>query len=196
MRKVFVISLHHCATQSTNLFLRNAGLRTCHWPGIVNGVNYEKQIVGWETQPDKIVEILHPVFGGFDAFSDVPLPVLYQELDAVYPESKFIAVFRNPVDWVRSVRRHCGIRPLNPFERAQYWRYLEAKPTHLGSLPNDCLVRMYLRHYEELIAYFNGRKNLLLVNLSDPEIGDKLAAFIRVEPQQFPRFDRYTGSHR
>jgi hypothetical protein len=60
---------------------------------------------------------------------------------------------------------------------------------NLGSLPHDCLVRMYLRHYEELIAYFNGRKHLLLVNLSDPEIGDKLAAFIGVEPREFPRLD-------
>ena len=88
--KIFAISLHRCATQSTDLFLRKAGYRTCHWPDNVNGIDYQSQIVGIEEQPDRIVDVLRPVFDAFDAFSDVPIPAIYRELDVVVREQRVL----------------------------------------------------------------------------------------------------------
>src|SRR5690349_12829936 len=103
-KKIFVVSLHRSATQSTDLFLRNAGLNTCHYPSIVDGICYELRCLGWETVPQKIVVLLRRVFDSFDVVSDLPIPAIYEELDAMYPAAKFIAVYRKPSDWLRSVR--------------------------------------------------------------------------------------------
>ena len=189
MPKTFVVSLHRCAAQSTELFLKNAGLKTCHWPAVVDGVDYQSQIVGSETARKKIVRILKPVFDAYDAVSDVPLPALYRELDEAYPDARFVAIYRNPFDWIRSVRRHCADRPLDAYERVQYWRYLDDRPERLEDIADDVLLRVYLRHYSRLAAYFHGRQNFLLVDLGDREIGAQIASFLGVPPAEFPRVD-------
>lgn len=203
MTKIFVISLHRCATQSTGLFIQNAGFREFHWPAVVDGVDYQSRIVGAEANPARIVEILRPALDAYDGFDDVPIPALYQELDAVYPDSKFIAVYRNPFDWVRSVRQHCGGRLLEPYERAQYWRYFPDHPPTLDVVTDAALVQMYLRHYQEIVSHFEGRDNLALVDLSDSDIGQKLASFLKVPAARFPQYDykkdgqiRYDSKHR
>lgn len=189
MTKVFVVSLHRSATQSTGELLRNAGLRSQHWPAHVDGVDYQSQVVGHETAPEKIVNILRPVFDAYDAFDDVPLPALYRELDRIYPDARFIAVYRDPFEWVRSVRQHCRGRLLHPYERVQYWRYLPDRPASLDDISDDDLVALYLRHHDELVRYFSGRGNFLLGNLTDPDLGKKITNFLKLPARDFPRVD-------
>jgi glycosyltransferase involved in cell wall biosynthesis len=193
MGKVFIISLHRCGTQSTGLFMQNAGLRRCHWPAVVNGVDYQSKIVGMETETIKIAAILSPVFDAFDVVDDVPVPVLYKELAVMYPDAKFIAVCRNPFDWLRSVRNHCGSRVLDPYERAQYWKYLDNRPVSLQDVPDDALVAMFLRHYQDVLKHFAGRDNFLLVDLGDPEIALKVSSFVGFSGRIFPKFDYKTN---
>lgn len=187
--KVFVVSLHRCATQSINLFLQNAGFRGGHYLDYVDGIDYETQTIGFESEPGQVAEILRPAVEKFDALSDVPIPGIYKELDAGFPGAKFIAVYRNPFDWVRSVRHHCKGRPLTPYERVQYWRYLGDRPTYLDEVSDERLLAMYLRHNQELLHHFIGRPDLLLVDLTDSEIGNKIAAFLDVVPGEFPDID-------
>jgi glycosyltransferase involved in cell wall biosynthesis len=187
--KIFVVSLHRCATQSTERFLRNAGFAACHWPAVVDGVDYQSRVVGAEISSKKIVEILRPVFDAYEAFDDLPLPALYEELDRAYPDSLFIALRRDPLDWVRSVRIHCHSRPLELYERTQYWRYLERRPITLEEVSDDDLVRMHERHYQGLQAYFQERSNFLLLELGDSLLGRKLSSFLKVPPAGFPNID-------
>ena len=189
MAKIFVVGLHRCAGQSVELFLRNVGFRTCHWPAIVEGIDYQSKIDGLETARTTIVKILRPVFDAYDAVSDVPLPALYRELDRAYPDARFIAIYRNPFDWVRSVRQHCAGRPLDLYERVQYWHYLSDKPHRLDEVTDDRLIGMFWQHYANLTAHFAGRGNLLLVDLGEPEIGRLLSTFLDIAPAEFPRFD-------
>ena len=189
MARIFVISLHRCATQSTALFIGIAGIRALHWAAAVDGVDYQSKIIGAETDPARIVEILRPVLDGVEALADVPLPAIYQELDASYPNAKFIAVRRDPLAWLRSVRRHCASRALDPYECAQYWRYLPDRPPTLDGVTDAALVQMFQRHYQEVASHFEGRDKLLLVDLADPDIGRKLASFLNVLPARFPHVD-------
>lgn len=188
-RKIFVVSLHRSATQSTDLFLRNAGLNTCHWPSIVDGIRYELKCLGSETAPEKIVEVLRPVFDGVDAVSDVPIPAIYEELDATYPDAKFVAVYRNPTDWVQSVRRHTRSENLGIYERVLYWRYLHNKPMTLDDVPDDVLANLHRLHHEGLITHFKHRNNFLLVDIVDPAIAEKILSFLEITSSCFPRFD-------
>ncbi|HEX3883392.1 MAG TPA: sulfotransferase [Stellaceae bacterium] len=189
MPKVFVVSLHRSATQSTGTFLRQSGLGVCHWPARVDGVDYQAKVVGIETDRKQIVGMLRPVWEAYDAFDDVPLPVLYRELDEAYPDARFVALYRDPFEWVRSIRVHCRGRVLDPYERVQYWHYLDEKPEKLDDVPDDRLIAMHLRHHEELMTYFRGRGNFMLANLADPDVGKKLSAFLKVPPRNFPLVD-------
>jgi glycosyltransferase involved in cell wall biosynthesis len=189
LSKIFVVNLHRSATQSVERFLRNAGFTTCHWPAVVHDVDYQSKIVGAEISPKKIVEILRPVFDAYDSFDDLPIPAIYEELDRAYPNSLFFALYRDPLDWVQSVRLHCHSRPLDLYERAQYWRYLERRPVTLEEVSDDDLIQMHRTHYESLKAYFSGRDDFLLLELRDPLLGQKLSSFLNIAPTDFPYID-------
>jgi glycosyltransferase involved in cell wall biosynthesis len=189
LSKIFVVSLHRSGTQSTERFLRNAGFTTCHWPAVVDDIDYQSKIVGAEISPKKIVEILRPVFGAYDGFGDLPIPAIYEELDRSYPGSLFFALYRDPRDWVQSVRIHCHSRPLDLYERAQYWRYLDRRPITLEEVSDDDLIQMHHSHHEALKTYFAGRDNFLLLELHDPLIGQKLSSFLKIAPTDFPHID-------
>ena len=193
MGKVFIISLHRCGTQSTGLFLEDAGLRRCHWPAVVDGIDYQSRIIGAETDPGRITDILSSLFDRFDVFDDVPFPILYKELAAQYQDARFVAVHRNPIDWVRSVSHHCGSRPLDPYERAQYWRYLAKRPLSLDAVTDSELFAMFLDHYQIIAEHFAGRGNLLAVDLADADIGRKIADFAGIHGGRFPYYDYKTA---
>lgn len=189
MSKVFVLSLHRSATQSTVELLRGAALRTCHWPARVAGVDYQAQVEGIETQLDKIVRLLHPVIESHDALADVPFPALYRELDAQYPGSRFIAIRRHPADWIRSVRKHCGGRALDPYERVQYWSCLESRPASLDEVSDDELLQMHRRHHERMLAHFRGRDDFLLADMPAEDLGERISDFLGVPARRFPLVD-------
>jgi glycosyltransferase involved in cell wall biosynthesis len=191
MPKIFVVGLHRSGTQSAGQFLREAGLRVCEWVSGIDGVDYQSKVNGIETARGHIVDLLRPVFETFDAFKDVPLPVLYRELDAAYPGAKFFAVRRDPTDWVQSVRKHCASRMLDPYERVQYWHYLVDRPTSLDAVSDGRLLEMHRRHHAALAEHFAGRDNFLLVDLGDLAVGEKLAAFLGVPPRVFPHVDAF-----
>jgi hypothetical protein len=189
MSKVFIISLHRCGTQSTGLFLQAAGLRRCHWPAVVDGIDYQSRIVGAEADSARITDILSPLFDRFDVFDDVPFPILYQDLSTKYQDARFVAVHRDPIDWVRSVRDHCGSRLLDPYERAQYWRYLAKRPLSLDEVTDSELFAMFLDHYQNISEHFANRGNLLAVDLADADIGRKIADFAGIRGGRFPDYD-------
>jgi hypothetical protein len=164
--KIFVVSLHRSATQRTARFLQDAGFASCHWPAIVDGVDYQWKTIGVETSAKAVVEILRPVFDAYEAFDDLPLPALYEELDKAYPGSLFVALRRDPLDWVRSVRTHCHSRSLGGYERVQYWRYLDRRPITLDEVSDDDLVRMQQQHYRGLQAYFRDAAIFFCSNLT------------------------------
>jgi hypothetical protein len=49
-----------------------------------------------------------PLAYNHDAFSDNPWPLLFREMDARFPGSKFILTVRDPQRWLASLERHFG----------------------------------------------------------------------------------------
>jgi hypothetical protein len=194
--KIFVLSLHRCATQSTHdLFLR-AGVDAIHWPVVVGDVDCETQVIGRELDSDFIVDILAPVIASATAFSDVPFPTIYESLAKKYSDARFLAISRSPFDWVRSVRRHVGGRSLYPYEKVQYWRYLKDKPESLVDVTDDDLVLMFVEHYVELHKFFSNKRNFKLFNLEDPELGHNICDFLEMQPLSFGNVDESINAGR
>ena len=145
--------------------------------------------IGVETSPKAIVEILRPVFDAYEAFDDLPLPALYEELDKAYPGSLFVALRRDPLDWARSVSTHSSLALPGARPALKYWRYLDRRPITLDEVSDDDLLRMHQQHYRGLQAYFRRRSNFLLLELDDRLIGQKLSYFLNVPSTNFPNID-------
>jgi len=84
--KIFGIGLHRSGTSSLAAALRVLGYRTLQTPiSVFNDIN-------------------QPCLEENDAFTDLPIPLLYKELDQKYPGSKFICTIRDVDKWLASVK--------------------------------------------------------------------------------------------
>jgi hypothetical protein len=124
INKAFLLNLNRSGTQSVHDHFIRAGLSTVHWPAVVDGIDYERQVMGREHNLDFVADLLGPVFARATAASDVPVPVLDRQLEKRYENARFLSVRRESGEWVSSVRRHIGGRTLHPFEKVQYFQYL------------------------------------------------------------------------
>ncbi|MBL8583997.1 MAG: hypothetical protein JNL61_17460 [Rhizobiaceae bacterium] len=91
----------------------------------------------------------------FDAFQDNPWPVLYREMDAAFPGSKFILTERAPEAWIDSAVTHFGDKHTPMRE----WIYGYGMP--LGH--EDVYLARFHRHNAEVRAYFADRPGDLLI---------------------------------
>ena len=97
--KVFCIGFHKTGTTSLGVALRRLGYRVTG----PNGVKDRKI-------SENVFPMAHDLVKKYDAFQDNPWPIIYKEMDAAYPGSKFILLERNPESWIRSQVKHFGRR--------------------------------------------------------------------------------------
>lgn len=144
MSRVFCIGFHKTGTTSLAAALRRLGYRVSDAFGV---------------RDPRIGETLIPRARArlelFDAFRDLPWPVLFRELDAWSPGARFIFTRRDEDAWWRSVLAHFGSvgTPLRAWVyggtgapvgaeavwRARYAAHNRAVETWFGSRPRDLL---------------------------------------------------------
>lgn len=171
--RVFGIGMHKTATTSLNRALKRLGLDSAHW----ENAHWAKAI--WEeVRAHGRSRTLERHY----ALSDLPIPLLFRELDRAYPGSKFILTVRDEAEWVESVRTHWSSK--NPF-RAQW----DTDPfTHVvhrelyGRVKFDEVVmrERYRRHNAEVLEYFRDRPgDLLVMDMSRGAGWYQLCGFLR-----------------
>lgn len=159
-RRVFCIGWHKTGTSTLGLALLRLGY----------------SVVGCR------LDMVHPLTRGnvdavlavaqrYDAVQDVPWAVLYRELDARFPSSKFVLTERDEEDWFESARRHFGSVNIPLHE----WIY-----GHGVLEGNEELYRERFRsHYTAVREYFDDRPNdLLRLNLAAGDGWEKLCTFL------------------
>ena len=158
-------------------------LSVLQYPVRYKGTDLENKIRDREEDLEFIAETLGPALDAYDSVADVPIPVLYRQLFRQYPRAKFILLLRNPFDWVRSVRSHIGERELWPYERVQYWHYLQQRPMKLSEVDDQQLLRMNALHTAEVIEFFAqaGRQNLGVFELGAENAGRAIASFLGID---------------
>ena len=100
------------------------------------------------------------------AATDLPIPLLYKELDKAYPGSKFILTTRSEESWLQSVERHWDRRfniyrdnwDIDPFTHRVH-RELYGRVT----FDREVFSKRFRQHHLEVLEYFKGRPNDLLV---------------------------------
>lgn len=103
--RIFGVGLHKTGTTSLHHALGVLGFQSAHWPSAHWAKTVWREIAANGRSPR-----LERTY----AASDLPIALLYRELDRAYPGSKFILTTRNEEAWLNSVRNHWS-HDKNPF---------------------------------------------------------------------------------
>ncbi len=189
--RVFGIGMHKTATTSLHAALQILGLDSFHW-GTGEAPRIWQEVNSHGTS--KTVEQWY-------ALSDLPIPLLYQKLDQVYPGSKFILTVRNEQSWLRSVERLWDAK-YNP-TRWVWDVYPFSNRIHTvlygqKDFDAEIFLARYRRHNAEVLEYFKNRPGDLLVMDMDSSPGWKgICSFLGTPIPLVPYPIRnQTGNHR
>ena len=95
--KIFGVGFHKTGTSSLKRALASLGYS-------VTGPNHNHDADISSTYVDHARRISKK----FDAFQDNPWPLVYREMDEMWPEAKFILTVREPDSWIASLLRYFG----------------------------------------------------------------------------------------
>ena len=185
--RIFGIGMHKTATTSLSSALALLGYDSAHW----KNAHWAKAI--WEEMKahgsSRTLERHY-------ALCDLPIPLLFRELDAAYPGSKFILTVRDEDEWLESVRTHWSDK--NPW-RAQWDNDPFTHRIHrelYGGVKFDGqrMRERYRRHNAEVLEYFKDRpRDLLVMNMSAEAGWYELCGFLRkpIPVAQYPRENKH-----
>jgi len=180
--KIVGVGLNKTGTKTLGTCLRTFGLKH-------SSTNYP----AFQLWRLKRMRELMVVVGAFDSFEDWPWPLIYREIDAAYPGTKFILTTRDdPEVWFRSL---CDLA-----KRTGPTEYREVIYGH--AMPEghkEAHIRIYLEHNQAVRDHFKDRPDALLeVCWERGDAWAELAGFIgRPAPDSpFPHENRTSDTDR
>lgn len=171
--KVFGIGFHKTGTKSLAKALRILGYRVTG----PNGVSDHD--IG-----SKLVSLVDELIPQYDAFQDNPWPLVYEHLDRHCPGSRFILTVRDPQSWIRSQVRFFG-RNTTPMRE-----YIYGVGCPEGN--EETYLRRYEQHNREVVEYFRGRDDLLVMDFERGDGWERLCPFLGkpVPEEPFPHINK------
>ena len=176
MCKIFIIGLPRTGTTSISVAMLEIGYKVAH-------TAFTKQS-----------------FELADVISDAPCFSDFKQLDKLFPHSKFVYLQRELASWLPSVQRLLTkmIPHLDPktghFSPVLKRSFIETFDlTNKNLLTEKHLTECYLKHHKQVQSYFQGRDNLLTINLSETDSYAKLCLFLALPYQHgatFPHLNK------
>jgi Sulfotransferase domain/N-terminal domain of galactosyltransferase len=181
--RIFGIGLHKTATTSLHRAFSILGFDSLHWgKGEAPAIWYEMAEHGRSKTLER-----------FYAACDLPIPLLYKQLDKSYPGSKFVLTVRDEAKWLESVRKMWD-REYNATRRL--WEIYPISHTLHRELYGridfdpETMLCTYRRHNAEVIEYFKGRNDLKVMHM--PSDGwNSLCSFIGIDFPSVPYPNEY-----
>lgn len=165
---MFCIGFHKTGTTSLARALEKLGYRVTG-PNGVDDPEIEKNVLS----------MARGLVKQYDAFQDNPWPILYREMDIENPGSRFILTVREAEAWIRSAVQHFG-RDETPMRK---WIYGAGAPSGNETL----YLERYTGHNRDVLAYFEGRPDdLLVMDLTAGDGWEKLCGFLGFEIPAIP----------
>ncbi len=163
--KIFGIGLSKTGTTSLAQALGILGYKTKDYPGIEN----------YRAGDLSCVDLRE--VDAYDALTDTPIPSFYRELDARYPNSKFILTVRDKAGWLKSCKKQFTERLAEKQTEAHNQLFMDLY---------GCMVfdeQKFLSGYEKFVSgaleYFKDRPHdLLVINVTCGEGWEKLCPFL------------------
>ncbi|MBN36011.1 MAG: hypothetical protein CMM46_14790 [Rhodospirillaceae bacterium] len=173
--KVFGIGLSRTGTRSLTKALQILGFDTIHYPA----------------DEDTYAELAYgqcelSVLRDYDGLTDITTVPYYQQLDKIYPGSKFILTVRDKEGWLKSCANHWFNRPAfkrveDPDEETYLLmrQLLRAAIFGCYNFVPERFTWVYDRHVDEVMNYFKDRpRDLLVMNIADGDGFELLAPFL------------------
>jgi hypothetical protein len=159
--RIFGIGFHKTATSSLHRALTILGYDSAHW----KNAHWAKAI--WTEMLDIGQSI---TLERSYALCDLPITILYKQLDLAYPGSKFILTIRDENEWLESIRKH-WTQNTNKFRYAwdkdPFSHFIHKEIYGRRDFDAETFLARYKRHTIEVVEYFKSRPSDLLVFYSD-----------------------------
>ena len=168
MPKIFCIGFQKSGTTSLGAAFSALGYRVC-------GVTHELL----PSLKLKDYSLLQEIVDQYDVCKDNPWPVLYRQLDQLYPGSKFILTIRDESSWIKSVVNHFAKTPSAMVE------FIYGVPFPVGN--ETLFLKTYHQHNVDVQAYFQDRPNdLLVIDLEKGNNWEKICTFLDIPVPSIP----------
>lgn len=152
--KVFNIGLNKTGTTSLEEVYRSMGLNTLGWSGF-NGHIFSQAREGK-------FDLMFGVAQGFEALSDLPWALYFEELATQFPDAKFVLSIRPEVDWISSIVRHTN---------RSNWKGHELIYGALRAEGHEEeYLEVYREHNRRAKEYFAGKENFLAFHVGEDPI--------------------------
>ena len=159
--KIFGIGLQKTATSSLGAALGILGY-TVQGPLLIPDIN----------EHHNPLPCVREAISTHDAFQDVPWDMIYKEVDAEYPGSKFILTVRDIESWCHSAK---NMFDKNVHAPMRIWIYGREH------FKRDVYITKFYKHIGEVVHYFRFRpQDLLILDIVCGEGWNKLCAFLDV----------------
>jgi|SRR5215831_2564175 len=178
--RIFGIGMHKTSTTSLHAALEILGYESAHW----KSAHWAKAI--WREMNEEHKSL---TLEKYYALTDLPLTILYKELDQAYPGSKFVLTIRDEQKWLRSVERHWN-PAFNEFRKAwkrdAFSQIVHRELYGQCGFDRDIFLARYRRHTEEVLAHFYNRPDDLLVMNMEHAGWPELCGFLGVPQPEVP----------
>ena len=188
--KILSVGLGRNGTQSFNRFMQKLGFTTTHF------YHYDSLALGsFEENSDGIEKHFNSL-KETDVYSDIPNCLIFDKLYERFPEAKYINITRPAEEWILSMQKISSkwAHENDPyiFEEAYCNFYLNTGKTKIQDLTENELLTIREMHLNKINAFFKDKENYLEVELSDPEISNKICKFINISSDvEFPSEDSF-----
>ena len=118
----------------------------------------------------------------FDFFADGPYPMIYQEIDKLYPGSKFILTVRTDENaWLESFKSHCMRGMTTGIPRKHFFGY------RYPHKHEKMYLKRYNEHNQEVREHFKDRpEDFIELCWENGDGWDELCSFLNLDKPQSP----------
>jgi len=163
--KIFGIGLSKTGTTSLAHALEILGYKTRDYPGLVHYV------------PGDLSSIDGSLLDAYDALTDTPIPSFYRELDAKYPDAKFILTVRDAEGWLKSCKKQFTQKLADKQNEAHNRLFMDLYGCTVYD--EEKFRAGYDRFVDGVQAYFKGRPDkLLILNVTTGDGWESLCPFL------------------
>jgi len=171
--KIFGIGLQKTGTTTLGTCLKTLGF---------SHHSYDRKAI-WYLRKGNYPQ-LKKIIDKFESFDDEPWARLYKLADQYFPDAKFILTVRkNSEVWFNSLSNHCDRIPFNEHRVFLFGSMFPRK--HRNEI-----IQKYEKHNKEVIDYFKGREDKLLVISFDGEnqsnAWEQICNFLELEAPVIP----------
>lgn len=183
--KVFGIGLSKTGTSSLGLALNDLGISSIHYPHDLTtfqelaAANYRLSLLD-----------------SYQSITDIPVAPFYPHLDAFYPGSKFILTVRKQESWLKSIENHWAfMRKWADCDQhfGRFSEFITACVYGAREFERDRFLYVYKKHKSDVLDYFTGRPDdLLVLDICSGEGWEKLCSFLNlpIPEQPYPHANR------